>query len=95
MLLEGMKASADLYDQYIETYLHTEVPLDTAIDEKLLDDEEKTCVYKVSNIFSVILHQLVYIILCPLMAMKEIGVAGINALVRDFGNLKKNEVIPY
>ena len=31
-----MKASADLYDQYIETYLHTEVPLDTAIDEKLL-----------------------------------------------------------
>ena len=90
-----MKASADLYDQYIETYLHTEVPLDTAIDDKLLDDEEKTCVYKVSNIFSVILHQFVYIILCPLMAIKEIGVAGINALVRDFGNLKINEVIPY
>ena len=47
--------------------------------------EKRWYSYDNSNIFKVLLYNLIYIILCPFIAIYEIVIAMVNAMTRDFG----------
>ena len=47
--------------------------------------------YNVSSIFSVIMYNILYILICPIMALKEFGNVLRNSMNRDLGHLRKNE----
>ena len=85
ILMEGLHSSANLYGEYIEKYLHVENELedDTIVDGN--DEMVKTCYYDVSSIISVLMYQVCYIIICPFVGLKEMGIAMWHSLVRDFG----------
>ena len=84
ILMEGLHGSAELYGEYVETYLHVEnEPGENAKVDG--DDETKTCFYDISSITSVIPWQVCYIIICPFIGIYEIGIAFWRSMVRDFG----------
>ena len=85
ILMEGLHSSAKLYGEYIEKYLHVENELEdnTIVDGN--DETVKTCFYDVSSIISVLMYQVCYIIICPFVGLKEMGIAMWHSLVRDFG----------
>ena len=83
--MEELNSSAQLYGEYIEKYLHVENELD---DDKIVDGNDKkpkSFSYNVSSILSVLMYQVCYIIICPLVGLKEMGSAMWHSLVRDFG----------
>ena len=85
ILMEELNSSAQLYGEYIEKYLHVENELD---DDKIVDGNDKkpkSFSYNVSSILSVLMYQVCYIIICPLVGLKEMGSAMWHSLVRDFG----------
>ena len=85
ILMEGLHSSANLYGEYIEKYLHVETEMD---EDKIVDgndETQKTCSYDVSSIISVLMYQVCYIIICPFLGLREMGIAMWNSLVRDFG----------
>ena len=85
ILMEGLHSSAKLYGEYIEKYLHFENELEDNTIEYGNDESVKTCFYDVSSIISVLMYQVCYIIICPFVGLKEMGIAMWHSLVRDFG----------
>ena len=46
--------------------------------------QQKKSGYDNSSLLNVLAYHILYLILCPFIGLYEIGVAGINALTRDF-----------
>ena len=90
ILMEGLHSSAKLYGEYIEKYLHVENEMDEDTIVDLNDKTPKACLYDVSCIISVLMYQVWYIIICPFVGLKEMGIAMWNSLVRDFFGGRNN-----
>ena len=88
ILMQGMNSTAVSYGEYVENYLHSEHIYEgnAKIDFDLVNSKEKPSlrVYNVSNILNVFLHQTLFILLIPIMAVREIFNAVKNSLMRDF-----------
>ena len=96
ILLEGLHASAQLYGEYVEEYIHDEsMPL-TGDDARIVDGDDKTtnsCLtYDVSSRWNVAMLHVIYVIIIPFVGLKEIGIALWHSLIRDIGGLNKNTV---
>ena len=93
ILMEGLQASAKLYGEYVEKYVHVENKMDdvTPVDEN--DKTSNTLSYDASSILSVLAYQVCYIIICPLVGLKEMGIAMRDSLIRDFGG--RNDIVNY
>ena len=88
-MLDGIEASAQLYGQYIESYLHSEEHLDMTLENNMGIEVRRNFEYDVSNVFNVWIYQIWYVIKCPFMGFMEIGKAGINAIRRDTAKKKE------
>ena len=87
--MQGLKATAVSYGEYVENYLHSEHVYEghpDCPDLDLVNDREKQIfgVYNVSNILNVFLHQTLYILLIPIIAVREVFLAAKNSVMRDF-----------
>ena len=47
--------------------------------------------YNVSSIFSVIMYNILYILICPFIALKEFGIVLKNSMNRDLGGRRKTD----
>jgi len=90
ILMDGFHATAVLYGKYVEKYLHSEEMLE---GEEVTPQEinRKVGGYNVSSVFSVIMYHILYILICPILALKEFGNVLKNSINRDLGGLKKND----
>ena len=88
IVLQGLNACAVSYGNYIESYLYSEQVYEgeasPQIDLVNSKQEEGWSFYDVSSIVSVCLYQLLYVLLVPLIAFREIFVALKASLTRDF-----------
>ena len=92
ILMEGLHSSAKLYGEYVEKYLHVENELDDEVIVLGIDKTLSTRSYDVSSIFSVMMYQVCYIIICPLVGLKEMGNAMWRSIIiRDFGG--RNNIV--
>ena len=88
ILMQGLNITAVSYGEYVESYLYSEHVYEgqVAPDLDLSKSKEKPSfrVYNVSNILNVFLYQILYILLTPIIAFREIFDAVKNSLMRDF-----------
>ena len=73
----------------MENYLHSEHVYEGhpgSPDLDLVNEKEKPSfgVYNLSNILNVFLHQTLYILLIPIIAVREVFLAAKNSVIRDF-----------
>ena len=88
IIMQGLNATAVSYGNYIENYLYSEQVYDgeAGPDQDLVNSKNKQTIrsYNVSNIFNVILYQTLYILLTPVIAVREIFKAVKVSVIRDF-----------
>ena len=81
ILVDSLSATLEKYGEYVEAYLHWEEEIESDDGEKIVPMNG----YDNTNIFNVLFYHASILVLCPFIALKEIAVAGKNAMARDFG----------
>lgn len=88
IVMQGLNASAVSFGNYVENYLYSEEIYEgDAIPElDLVNDKKKKSFrfYDVSNVVNVFVYQVLYILLTPLIALREIFLALKVSMIRDF-----------
>ena len=88
IVLQGLNACAVSYGDYVESYLYSEQVYEgeasPQIDLVNPDKDHGKSFYNVSSLLSVLLYQLLYILMVPLIAFREIFIALKASMTRDF-----------
>ena len=88
IVLQGLNACAVSYGDYVESYLYSEQVYEgeasPQIDLVNPDKDHGKSFYNVSSPLSVLLYQLLYILMVPLIAFREIFIALKASMTRDF-----------
>ena len=88
VVMQGLNACAISYGSYVENYLYSEQVYTGEVSPELdlVNSKKKPSLkfYDVSNKLNVFLYQLLYILLAPLIALREIFVALKASVERDF-----------
>ena len=91
ILMEGLQSSASLYGEFIEQYVYREEELGQEDKTGLCNDPPfpPPPGYSVTSLTRVLLWQMVYSLLTPIIMLAEIGAAGRMAIIRDLGGRGK------
>ena len=88
VVMQGLNACAVSYGNYVENYLYSEQVYqgDVSPELDLVNSKKKPSFrfYDVSNKLNVFVYQLLYILLAPLIALREIFIALKVSVERDF-----------
>ena len=79
ILIDSLHATGCAYGDYIEAYLYYEEYCDQSLEPS---KENKVNGYDNTNPFNVLAYSLIYTLMCPFIALAEVGIALNNAVLK-------------